>query len=87
MKLNNRVMIKGQGAPVVLIHGMGGTKVWETITDKLAEKYKVIIPTFPGYLSIDGIIEYTDELLEGYKHMVIMERHDFFSDLVIEFIG
>jgi len=53
---DNRIVVKGQGNPVVLIHGISGPKVWESIVDELAKKYKVIIPTFPGYLVEDGII-------------------------------
>lgn len=72
-ELNNRIAIKGEGIPVVLLHGMGGPRVWEPITKILAEKYKVIIPTFPGYLNEDGIIEYNDELYVEFLEKVRLQ--------------
>lgn len=59
--------LKGEGSTtIILVHGMGGPIVWELITDLLINHYKIIIPTFPGYLSEDGYIEYKDDLYVNF---------------------
>ena len=40
----------GEGEPVYLLHGLGGTKVsWMPLLQPLAERYRVIAPDFPGH--------------------------------------
>ncbi|MDP4145907.1 MAG: alpha/beta hydrolase [Bacillota bacterium] len=72
-ELSNRIVIKGQGTPIVLIHGMGGPRVWEPIVEVLAKEYKVIIPTFPGYLGGEGVIEYNDKLYVEFLEQVRLQ--------------
>lgn len=66
MEYHNKVVIMGEGKPIVLIHGMGGPKFWDGIYERLAKYYKVIIPTLPGYEIEHGRIKYTDELYVEY---------------------
>jgi pimeloyl-ACP methyl ester carboxylesterase len=40
----------GRGEPVLLLHGLGGTKVtWFPILTALAERYRLIVPDLPGH--------------------------------------
>ncbi len=42
--------VSGQGTPVVLLHGLGGSKVtWLPIVSSLSERYRVIVPDLPGH--------------------------------------
>lgn len=66
MKYHNKVVIIGSGKPLVLIHGMGGPKFWKGVYEKLAEYYKVIIPTMPGFEKEHGHIKYNDNLYIQY---------------------
>ncbi|MEA1898100.1 MAG: alpha/beta fold hydrolase, partial [Bacteroidota bacterium] len=68
--LKNRITIKGKGQPVVLAHGMAGPKVWEPIIEQLSEHFTVIVPTFPGYIETDGVIQYSDELYVDFLEEV-----------------
>lgn len=60
--MKNRIKIEGNGVPVLLIHGMGGPKIWNPVVETLKNKFRLIIPTFPGFLQKDGKIIYSDEL-------------------------
>ena len=41
---------EGSGAPLVLIHGLGGSwRTWEPVLDELAEERDVIVPDLPGH--------------------------------------
>jgi len=60
--MENRIQIEGTGIPIVLVHGMGGPKIWSPVVEKLKEKFMVIVPTFPGFLIEDGKIDYSDGL-------------------------
>jgi pimeloyl-ACP methyl ester carboxylesterase/putative sterol carrier protein len=40
----------GEGPPVVLLHGLGGTKLsWMPLLQPLAERYRVVAPDLPGH--------------------------------------
>jgi pimeloyl-ACP methyl ester carboxylesterase len=40
----------GEGEPVYLLHGLGGTKVsWMPLLEPLGQRYQVIAPDFPGH--------------------------------------
>jgi pimeloyl-ACP methyl ester carboxylesterase len=42
--------VLGKGEPVVLLHGLGGTKVtWFPILTALAERHRLIVPDLPGH--------------------------------------
>jgi pimeloyl-ACP methyl ester carboxylesterase len=52
----------GKGKPVILVHGYLETaEVWTSFADKLAKKFRVIIPDLPGHGSSE-IPEKTDSL-------------------------
>jgi pimeloyl-ACP methyl ester carboxylesterase len=68
--LNERCLVKGQGMPVVLVHGMGGPKVWNPILKYLTKEYQIIIPIFPGYLAKDMQIKYSDELFVDFLEKI-----------------
>jgi len=54
-----RVFEAGSGVPLVFLHGAGGLFVENLFLDRLAERYHIFAPEFPGYGESSG-----DELLE-----------------------
>lgn len=54
-----RVFEAGSGAPLVFLHGAGGLFAENPFLDRLAERYHVFAPEFPGYGESTG-----DTLLE-----------------------
>jgi len=56
MAENLRITSRGQGLPLVLIHGWGlNSGVWQPLAEKLAPYFKVITIDLPGYgLNIDN---------------------------------
>jgi pimeloyl-ACP methyl ester carboxylesterase len=42
-----KVLVAGEGKPVVFLHGAGGLK-WDPYLEELAKEYKVYAPYFPG---------------------------------------
>ncbi len=71
--MNNRIKIEGKGEPVVLVHGMGGPKIWSPVITALKEKFQLIIPTFPGFLSEDVDFVYSDELYVDF--LIDLRKH------------
>ena len=59
-----RFLEKGQGPPLVLLHGLGGSlEWWEYNLDAFAQKYRTIAFDFPGF----GLSSKSgSELLENY---------------------
>jgi pimeloyl-ACP methyl ester carboxylesterase len=42
--------VLGKGRPIVLLHGLGGSKItWLPLLAPLAERYRVIVPDLPGH--------------------------------------
>ncbi len=42
--------VAGSGTPIVLLHGLGGSKVtWLPLVGPLSERYRVIVPDLPGH--------------------------------------
>lgn len=68
--VKERCNVVGEGLPLILVHGMGGTIVWESIVPLLSKNYRIIIPTFPGFRKGDGIIEYTDDYFVEFLEQV-----------------
>jgi pimeloyl-ACP methyl ester carboxylesterase len=44
-----KVMRKGRGAPLVVLHGAAGAGAWLPYMDKLAGSFDVVVPEHPGY--------------------------------------
>ena len=47
--LSVKVLEGGSGAPLVVVHHDIGNPGWTDFYDKLAQKYRVIVPDLPGY--------------------------------------
>ena len=62
IELKKRIVIEGDGHPLLLVHGAGGPKPVEPLRKGLAKYYRVIAPTLLGYLPEDGRIHYSDKL-------------------------
>ena len=46
-KINPRVLVGGEGPPLVFLHGAGGL-LWDDFLDELARSFTVYAPEFPG---------------------------------------
>ena len=64
---------KGEGEPVLYLHGNGFTRMWLPFHDKLAESVDLIAPEHPGYgetpmpdwlIGFDDLVLHYDELLD-----------------------
>ena len=44
-----RIMRKGQGQPLLFLHGASGAANWLPFMDMLAQHYDVIVPEHPGF--------------------------------------
>ena len=51
----------GHGPPLLLLHGLGGSKVtWLPMLSKLSEAYRIIVPDLPGHAESDKpVTDYT----------------------------
>ena len=48
-----KVMRKGRGAPLLVLHGASGAGAWLPYMEKLAASFDVIVPEHPGYGGTD----------------------------------
>jgi pimeloyl-ACP methyl ester carboxylesterase len=62
-----RVLEAGHGAPVVFLHGAGGLLSENTFLDRLAERYHVYAPEFPGFGDSTGE-DLLDDMLDFTLH-------------------
>ena len=60
---------KGQGQPLVYLHGAFGYQAWHPFLDKLAEQFTVYAPVHPGFSDNDGI-DQIDNILELALHHI-----------------
>ncbi|TMK97300.1 MAG: alpha/beta fold hydrolase, partial [Actinobacteria bacterium] len=52
LRLSSYVL--GRGDPVLLLHGLGGTKItWLPVLGPLSERHRLIIPDLPGHGASD----------------------------------
>ncbi len=49
-----RVWEKGKGSPVFYLAGLGGLPRWTPFLDRLAERHRVVAPSFPGFPGATG---------------------------------
>lgn len=68
-----RTTIKGNGKPLLLLHGMGGTAPLCRLMEELSSKYIVIQPVMPGFLPEDGVINYTDSMYVDFLEQLRSE--------------
>jgi pimeloyl-ACP methyl ester carboxylesterase len=67
--------VKGSGKPIVLLHGyLEAGEVWDPLADRLAAKYRIIVPDLPGHgrSGIKGEV-HTMEFLAGAVREVIRD--------------
>src|SRR5262245_24426833 len=62
-----RVFEAGSGTPLVFLHGAGGLLAENLFLDRLAERYHVFAPEFPGYGESIGE-ELLDDMLDFTLH-------------------
>ena len=44
----------GSGAPLLLVHGLGGSQMWTKVITLLSERFRVIVPDLPGFGNSDA---------------------------------
>ncbi|WP_141334233.1 alpha/beta fold hydrolase [Paenibacillus sp. tmac-D7] len=74
-----KVLVAGEGKPVVFLHGAGGLK-WDSYLDELAKTYKVYAPFFPGLEGTSG----SNELDLRNLWDVVLYYYDLFDLLGLE---
>jgi pimeloyl-ACP methyl ester carboxylesterase len=51
-----RYLARGEGAPVLLVHGLGGSALnWAAVAPPLAVRHRVLVPDLPGHGDSDAI--------------------------------
>jgi pimeloyl-ACP methyl ester carboxylesterase len=56
-----RYAVAGDGPPLVLVHGLGGTiENWRTLAPPLAERHRVLVPDLPGHGGSSSLPEARD---------------------------
>lgn len=56
-----RYAVSGDGSPLVLVHGLGGTvENWRAIAPTLADRHRVIVPDLPGHGHSEALPEARD---------------------------
>jgi pimeloyl-ACP methyl ester carboxylesterase len=63
---------KGSGPPLLLLHGAGGPGPWRPYQDALAEHFRVIVPSHPGYGESDrpDWLETMDDMVYHYLDLM-----------------
>jgi pimeloyl-ACP methyl ester carboxylesterase len=72
-----RYFVGGQGPPLVLVHGLGGSATnWVELAPLLAGRYRLLVPDLPGHggseplAGVSGLQPYADRIL------AVMEREE-----------
>lgn len=78
IQINKRIISSGKGTDIILVHGMGGHKVFTPLVNHLSAHFRVHILIFPGFLPEDGKIQYTDdyyiEFLENVRLYLQLDK-------------
>lgn len=70
MQQSLNIQIKGQGMPLVLIHGWGlNSGIFQPLSDRLAQSYQVILIDMPGF-GLNSHITLEDYSLDNVSQMV-----------------
>ena len=72
-----KVLVKGEGKPVVFLHGAGGL-IWDAYLEELSKSYKVYAPFMPGTGGSTG-----NEELHGWWDLVLY-YYELFDALGLE---
>jgi pimeloyl-ACP methyl ester carboxylesterase len=71
-----KVMRKGRGAPLLILHGASGAGAWLPYMDKLAASFDVIVPEHPGYGGSD-MPDWLDTMHDlAYFYLDFVEKLD-----------
>lgn len=68
-----QVAKKGQGQPLVYLHGAFAYQSWHPFLDKLAEQFTVYAPVQPGFTENNGIDQIDDVLELALHHIDLLE--------------
>jgi pimeloyl-ACP methyl ester carboxylesterase len=69
-----RIMRKGEGAPLLFLHGASGAAVWLPFMDALSKDFDVIVPEHPGFGKSED-----PEWLDGIEDLAF-----FYLDLIAQ---
>ena len=64
-----RLLVGGDGPPLLYLHGLGGDVEWLEAHDRLAARFTVHVPAHPGFAESTGI-EHVDGILDYVLHYV-----------------
>ena len=93
--LNINYIIKGEGKPVVLLHGWGSNiSLFSSMTELISKKYKVITMDLPGFGKSDepktpwSVDNYVDFVIDFLSELGITEAiflgHSFGGRIIIK---
>jgi pimeloyl-ACP methyl ester carboxylesterase len=70
--LSLEVMIKGEGRPLLFLHGGHGVDANDPLVERLAKNYKVIVPSHPGYGGSERPhgIDTVDDIVHVYLDLI-----------------
>ncbi|HEY2354343.1 MAG TPA: alpha/beta fold hydrolase [Gaiellaceae bacterium] len=72
-----RYAVSGDGPPLVLVHGLGGTvENWRALAPALAERHRVLVPDLPGHGRSEALPEarHLDEIVDAVFALAEAER-------------
>ncbi len=76
-----RIMRKGQGQPLLFLHGASGATNWLPFMDMLAQNYDVIVPEHPGFGAsetpewLDNVCDLAHFYLDLIDHLGLASVH------------
>src|SRR5919197_3012677 len=69
-----RYFVGGEGAPIVLVHGLGGSATnWVELAPLLARQHRLVVPDLPGHgaseplAGVSGLQPYADRVAAGME--------------------
>jgi pimeloyl-ACP methyl ester carboxylesterase len=66
---DTRLLVGGDGPPLLYLHGLGGDVEWLEAHDRLAARFTVYVPAHPGFAESTGIDD-LDGILDYVLHYV-----------------
>jgi len=70
--VRTHVRERGSGAPVLLLHGSGGSGVWSPYYEALAQRFRLIVPDHPGFGASErpDWLETMDDIIYHYLDLL-----------------